>query len=159
MMLSDLDVLTSEILLMKCACDFKTAGTLGMQGKANVYGGIGMCSSFPSRFCWVQLAKLRLNTNSPTPAGTFSDSLNTAGPVARHGDARYGFRQAMVNPMAGCGSPNRQRRNSAQTTTESAFFASEVSCYGGCALEASACRFPLSPVFHTFAQLPPFMWK
>lgn len=48
-----------------------------------------------------------------------------------------GYRRRVAAKSAiECGSSNRQRRNSAQTTTASAFFASAVQCYGSCALEA-----------------------
>ena len=41
-----------------------------------------------------------------------------------------------ANSATGLGNPMKSRRNSAQITTASAFFASPVPCYGGCAWEA-----------------------
>ena len=46
----------------------------------------------------------------------------------------YRFRVA-AKSAAGFGDPNVCRRNSAQITTESAFFVLTVPCYGGCAWE------------------------
>lgn len=54
--------------------------------------------------------------------------------VAKRFTRRYGDADA-AKSASGCGSPNYTRRYSAQHPIAGAFFASAVSCYGGCAQE------------------------